>query len=543
LIDESWRWGNKKAVFSVQRVTKVRRYLRTLLKMTSEGGGLAATSKHLSIPKSRLPDKIRGKLPALFVDESTRLRYSLGKSYLDLLRARRGEIQNVTDGVSFPKTGEELESILRLADEMDVAIVPWGGGTSVVGGVEPLKGSHSSVLTLSLEKMNGTLWVDGKSQLARFQCGIKGPELESRLEQKGFTLGHYPQSFEFSTLGGWIATRSSGQLSTYYGEIASLVRGARVITPKGPVEWTRPVAESAGPEADGMFLGSEGAFGIFTEATVRIRPLPERTEYHGVLFPDWNGALSALRMLAQETPLPSLARLSDTSETALTMAGREPADSALGRGLEKAYLRIHKVEEGKTCLGFLGYDGPEDVVRMAWNRAQKVLRSESALDLGRSSGESWKRERFLLPYLRDDLMDDGLLVETLETGGSWSILEGLHKGLHTSVTRAAESINLPIYLGTHISHAGATGACIYMTMIAPQSDSGRIEEPFQTLKVAAMRAITACGGSISHHHGIGSMHRPWTGSSNASRQAMAIQAVKNALDPHDTMNPGKTLPP
>lgn len=539
LTEEWWRWGGGKEVIAPSRVGKVRRYLHSYLK--TKPSEEHAQLERFALPKSRAPAGLESNGISILTDDPVRLRHSFGRSYVDLLRFRRGQLEEFTDAVAYPRCTKDVQALVDLAVKRDAAIVPWGGGTSVVGGVTPLAGRHTWVLTVSLEQMSRRLGLDKKSMMARFECGIMGPQLEEELREHGLTLGHYPQSFEFSTLGGWIAARSSGQVSSKYGDISGLVSGATIVTPQGLVEWARPVSEAAGPEVDSVFIGSEGTLGIFTEATVMVSPIPEREEYRAVLFPDWDSGLEAIRELSQHSALPSLLRLSDKDETALTWAARDESSKLKG-GIEKTYLRLHGLKEEGLCLAFIGYEGSAQTVNASWKQASEITSRNKGLDAGTAPGEAWKRERFLLPYLRDTLMDDGLFVETLETGVSWSKLPGLYKALSEEIRKGAESLRLPIHIGVHLSHATRAGTCAYVTMIAPQPTNLGVDEPYGTLKKASMRAITSRGGSLSHHHGVGTAHRPWVDVETDHPGSAVLGSIKRFIDPTWNMNPGKTLP-
>ncbi len=536
--DQWWRWGDRHRSFPPARAERVRRYLSERLQT---GTSLAPPPVAQGpIPPSILRESRLKGLPGFSVDPEDRLRHSVGRSYYDLLAARRGSVEHLTEAVVTPRTNEEVETVLRTAEAEDLAVIPWGGGTSVVGGVTPLKGEHRAAVTLSLERMSAPLWVDASSRLARFECGILGPALETHLAGHGLTLGHYPQSFEFSTLGGWIASRSSGQSSSLYGDLAHNVRGLKVVTPLGAMDWEHPVEEATGPTLESLLVGSEGTFGVITEATLSLAAVPSHSVYHGFLLKDWESGCEFLRDVARLPYPPAVIRLSDPEETALSLVGREPP-SALRGTLEKKVMDFRGIAPGKACLGFLGFEGPRDLVEGGWRAAGAILRSYRGLDAGEGAGEAWKKERFLLPYLRDYLMEYGFMTETLETGCSWKNLGPLYRALTQKLERAASSLGTKAFVGTHLSHALPTGACLYVTLLAPQPPNEFLE-PLQSLKRAAMEAITENHGSLSHHHGIGTLHRPWARQRDSPAVLDTLSAVKRTVDPKGIMNPGKTLP-
>lgn len=532
-----WRWMRGTRPFPAARTASVKEYLR------SELGSEPQTPPCLSIPSpshSTVDLSQLDEVGEIDISGESRLYHSVGRSYGDLLRLRRGHVTPLTDAVIYPSSNGEVLRLLQRASAENIAVVAWGGGTSVVGGVAPLPGECRAVVTLSLERMNRLLRLDKASLLGTFQCGITGPVLEEHLGKQGLTLGHFPQSFEMSTLGGWMATRSSGQASSLYGNIDARVRGARLITPQGEIFWETPVDQSVGPRLHDLLLGNEGTLGVFTEATLELSRVPEVQLYHGGLFSDWEEGVLALKELAQGSPIPAVLRLSDPAETALTMAGREPG-SSWSRLAEKGYLGLKGRSLKGSCLSIVGFDIGATQVRVAREAYAQVLKKHGGLDAGTGAGRAWKRERFLVPSLRDDLMDFGWMVETLETGANWTLLPKLRTGVLRALKGRASEGGFPLFVGAHLSHAVASGACLYVTLIAPQPP-GEEEEPLQGLKVAATEAILSLGGSLSHHHGVGQLHQPWISPLSGPLETRLLSSAKNLLDPSRVLNPGKTLP-
>jgi alkyldihydroxyacetonephosphate synthase len=512
-------------------------------------GGPAIALETLTVPPSRLDaatvQALRNLVPTGMASDQReeRLLHSFGRSYVDLITIRRGYLGNVTDAVVHPASSGEVEDVLRYAAANDLAVVPWGGGTSVVGGVDPDRGSHRAVITLSLARLMDPLGFDEVSRLAKFQCGIHGPELEKYLNARGYTVGHFPQSFEFSTLGGWLATRSSGQASSRYGEIVERLRGATVVTPVGTYRWERGTSESSGPDPGALFPGSEGTLGVFVEASLAVDRQPASSSYRVALLPDWDNGVTAVRELSQEPPVPAVLRLSDPQETLLTLEGRPPA-ATLGERmrerLEPGILNLRKLEEGSMCLLVTGYEGSEKEVRDGEARRRDVLHRHGGFDIGARAGESWKRERFLLPYLRDDLVEDGWLVETLETGAAWSEISSLTASVRQALVSAARRAKFPLLCAAHLSHTSPTGSGLYFTIIAPQKPQDPVGQ-WLALKESATEALLSHGGVLSHHHGVGQMHRPWVGNYRRTLGRLSLRAAKQTLDPGDTLNPSKTL--
>ena len=546
-----WAWGNITHRFPPSRSQRLKEFLRHELGVPSLGaGGPGADLETLSIPPGRLDaaevQAIRALLPtgAASDEREERLLHSFGRSYMDVVIARRGHLHQLTDLVVHPASVQEVEDILRYAHTHDLAVVPWGGGTSVVGGVDPERGGHRGVLTLSLQRLMDPLGLDEMSRLARFQCGIPGPDLEKYLNDRKFTLGHFPQSFEFSTLGGWIATRSSGQASSRYGEVVERLRGATVVTPVGTYRWEHVVTESSGPDPSLLFPGSEGTLGIFVEATLVVDPMPARRSYRLAIFPDWESGIDAARDLSQEAPHPAVLRVADAQETLLTLEGRPPAETTGERvraRIETGYLGLRKLEEGSMCLAVIGYEGTDREVRHGDERRREVLRAHGGTDIGSKAGDLWLKERFLLPYLRDDLLEDGWLVETLETGAAWSEIKGLASQVHDVLQSTARRGKFPILTAAHLSHTSPTGTGLYFTIIAPQDPQDPVGQ-WLSLKEAATETLLRAGGVLSHHHGVGKMHRPWVGGYRKSLAGLTLHAAKTSFDPLGILNPGKTLP-
>lgn len=546
-----WAWGNISHRFPPSRASRLKEYLRHELGVPPLGaGGPGVDIETFPIAPGRLDSAevqaIRALLPtgAASEEREERLLHSFGRSYVDVMVARKGLLRQLTDLVVHPASVQEVEDLLRYAHTHDLAVVPWGGGTSVVGGVDPERGGHRAVLTVSLQRLMDPLGLDEMSRLARFQCGIHGPDLEKYLNERKFTLGHFPQSFEFSTLGGWLATRSNGQASSRYGEVVDRLRGATVVTPVGTYRWERGVTESSGPDPTLLFPGSEGTLGIFVEATVAVDPFPAHRSYRMALFPDWESGIDAARDLSQEAPHPAVLRLADAQETLLTLEGRPPAETRGERvreRIETGYLEFRKLEEGSMCIAVIGYEGSEREVRHGDERRREVLRAHGGTDIGSRPGEVWLEERFLLPYLRDDLLEDGWLVETLETGAAWSEIKGLASQVHDALKHAARRGKFPLLTAAHLSHTSPTGTGLYFTLIAPQDPKDPVGQ-WLALKEAATEALLHAGGVLSHHHGVGKMHRPWVGGYRKTLGGLSLHAAKSTFDPLGVLNPGKTLP-
>lgn len=480
---------------------------------------------------------------AVRVDRRARVEHAFGKSYRDLVRVRAGVVPNPPDAVVYPTDEGQVAAVLAWAADRDVAVVPFGGGSSVLGGVEPETGPRPSI-SLDMAWMDRVLALDRVSRTARIQAGATGPEVEAQLNAQGFTLGHFPQSFEFSTLGGWIATRAAGQASTGYGKIEDMTQAVRVISPAGVLDTRDAPATATGPSLLQLLVGSEGVFGVITEATVRVHPVPQVQDYRGFLFHSLEDGLAALRDLLQNGPKPTLARLSDASETAgFAMVAhvhkglKRLADIVAGTYLK---ARGHSLTGG-SCVLILGYDGDAKSVHRKWGLATPICLSHGGLAVGRSAGESWKRERFAQPYLRDILLGAGVLVDTLETATSWANLLRLYEAMtQTLRTAIREADGGPGYVMTHVSHVYEWGASLYATFLGRQA-RGQEEQQWWAIKRATTEAILDAGGTLSHHHGIGRDHASWYEREIGRLGLEAFKSVKRTLDPVGILNPGILL--
>jgi len=465
-----------------------------------------------------------------------RVLHAAGKGYPDLVRLRAGEPEGAPDAVLYPASHEQLRALLELCARHSLAVVPFGGGTSVVGGVAPLRGEHGGVLALDMSRMAGVLELDEESATVTVQAGIRGPALERQLAARGLTLGHFPQSFEYVSLGGCAATRSAGQASTGYGAIEKMVLGLRFAAPTAEIALPAVPASAAGPGLRQLLVGSEGALGVISELALRVRPAPRERIYEGVFFEGFAAGCQALRALAREHALPDVARLSDEQETrmSLALAGAGGVKGRMGR----AYLQLRGYREG--CLAILGFEGAGEELACRRRRALALVRGFGGLAVGRSPGEAWRAGRFTAPYMRDELLTHGVMVETLETAVQWSGLPRLHRAVGEAIAGALRAGGTPGLVMCHVSHVYETGASLYFTLIARQREGDEIGQ-WRAVKQAAGEAILAGGGTITHHHGVGRDHAHWMPREVGDGGVAALRALKRELDPAGIMNPGKLL--
>jgi alkyldihydroxyacetonephosphate synthase len=459
-----------------------------------------------------------------------RVRHTRGRSTTDLLRIRAGDGSDAPDAVLRPGSHDEVGALLRLCAEERIAVVPFGGGTSVVGGLTASRPGFAAVVALDLGRLDRLLAVDAESMLVTVEPGLRAPEAERLLAAHGLTLGHFPQSYEYATLGGFAAAGSSGQASAGYGRFDDMVAGLTVATPLGTLDLGRAPRSAAGPDLRRLVLGSEGAFGVITSLRLRVRRVPAERVYEGWRFESFQAGCAALRTLAQEGPLPTVLRLSDETETMIGPSGPDPAGSGSGSGSGSGAGAGSR----GGCLVIAGFEGASVAAGRA--AAGEVLSRSGGVALGAGPGESWERGRFSAPYLRDSLLAAGATVETLETAAFWSALPRLYDAVRLAVHGALES---PLVM-CHVSHVYETGASLYFTVVTAQR--GDPVEQWRRAKEAASAAIVEAGGTISHHHGVGRDHREAYAAELGPVGVEILRAVKARLDPAGILNPGVLIP-
>ncbi|HVV76996.1 MAG TPA: FAD-binding oxidoreductase [Mycobacteriales bacterium] len=506
----------------------------------------SAVIEDAKLPATRLSAEAREALVAAVGESSvrddqlSRAEHSGGQSYSDIIRRRHGDTSEAPDAIVVPGSAAEVAEVLRVCTEHRVAVVPWGGGTSVVGGLSPIAGGNNAVVAVDLSRLDRLVSVDHVSRTATFEPGIRTPAAEVALAAHGLSLGHIPQSFERASLGGYVVTRSSGQGSSGRGRIDDMVLGVRMATPRGELVLDPMPGSAAGPDLRRLVLGSEGTLGIVTELTVRVRPIAETTHYEAWVAPSWEVGSRIMRRIVQDGPKPDVLRLSDEDETKVSLAMSGTA-GAKKRAMD-AWLKLRGIEGG--CLVVIGFEGSAGDVRYRRRGVRRVLRSEKAAPLGAGAGRSWEHNRFSGPYLRDTLLDEGVLAETLETATTWSQLPGLYDAVRGALATSLTRDGRPPLIGCHISHVYPAGASLYFTVLAAGQPGGELEQ-WSAAKSAANRAIVDAHGTVSHHHAVGTAHRDAVATDLGGDDGVglaALRAVKDALDPAGILNPGKLLP-
>jgi alkyldihydroxyacetonephosphate synthase len=472
----------------------------------------------------------------ILVSHEQRVRRAAGRGYPDLVRLRTGRLAAAPDAIALPGSEAQVAALLAACESAGVAVVPFGGGTSVVGGVEAIAGPHAAVLCLDLRRLRGAE-VDPVSMTATIGAGVRGPEAETALAAEGFTLGHFPQSFEQATIGGFAATRSAGQASSGYGRFDELVTSLRMVCPAGLLVTRAVPHTAAGPALRELALGSEGTLGVITSVTARVRPAPAERRYEGFMVADFESGSDALRELAQRGALPDVARLSDGEETRVSMALAGTGGAT--RAALDGYLRLRRRTGG--CMLIAGWEGDREDVERRRAVSLRILRSAGAVSLGTRPGAAWEHGRYQGPYLRDELMDLGYLVETLETAHTWTRLPDLYRAVADALRRSLEAGGTAPIVMCHVSHVYRDGASLYFTFIARARPGEEIEQ-WRAAKQAACEAIVANEGTITHHHAVGVDHAPYMRAEVGEVGVEALRALKERLDPAGVMNPGKLLP-
>lgn len=494
----------------------------------------------VSIPDSRLSEDDLAALGSavatgvVSTDHDVRVKHSVGRSYADLARLRAGVLDVAPDAVVLPKNEEEIIALLKVCSERKIAIVAFGGGTSVVGGVEAIDGGFGKAIAVSMVSFDRIIEIDTISDTATVEAGVFGPDLEKQLQARGLTAGHFPQSFEYSTVGGWASCRSAGQESSGYGRIDRNVIGMRVITPAGVMEFRDMPSSAAGPNPRELFLGSEGTLGIITQVTIALHRKPEKMIFDTYFFPSFEEGAAIFRELEQSGHIPHLARLSDEKETRFGLT--QLSDGSTSDKLRK-YLDFRGLKT--PCMGIFGFAQHDPVgARVAREALAARLATKKCVRLGSIPGMMWVKHRFSSPYLRDGMMTRRVAVDTLETATTWDNAVALRRSITSAMEKAAEAHGTPAYVFCHISHMYESGCSLYFTYFF-REEEGKILQQWMDIKSAASNAMMEFGGTITHHHGVGQDHSPQFYEENTELYARVLGAVKKELDPAGILNPGK----
>lgn len=528
-------WGNENSNHTMELNDGLRMLLQALV-----GPGTALPQATLDAVIANVPDTRLETHPLINTDPEIRVRHARGQSLPDWLDMHSGNVDTFPDGVALPESSEEVRELLDYTSRKNLTVIPYGGGTSVVGHINP-EHSETPVLTIDMGRMNSMLNIDIESQLATFGAGTPGPIVEKELEKHGYTLGHFPQSWELSTLGGWVASRSSGQQSLHYGRIENMFAGGRIETLKGTLDIPTIPASSAGPDVREMILGSEGRMGIITEVTIRITPLPEEEKFQVIFFPSWDVGIGVARELIQQRVALSMVRLSNPLETTSLLYMGAGTDSSGVAALEKA-LSEKGIGSGKVMMT-IGVTGTARHCKEAYQLAIDHCNAHGGIPDESGIGDNWAHGRFRAPYLRDPLGSEGYAADTMETAVDWSKVSKAAENIETAIRTALSDEGEQVHVYTHLSHVYGQGSSIYTTYLFRLGDSyEKGMDRWIKLKQAGAEQIVAIGGTISHQHGVGKDHKHYLKSEKGELGIAAINNLCELFDPKGQMNPGKLLP-
>jgi len=547
-----WGWGREDVAFSPEGQPALAPFVAENLDL--DIGRVVERPpalEQLLIPESALPASLGADLEDAvggpgFVSTGTldRVVHARGKSLRDLVRQRRGEFARLPDVVVWPGDEDEVAAVMRAALDADAVVIPFGGGTSISGSLEAPEDEQRAVVSIDLRRLDRVLGIDAVARLARVQAGVFGPDLERQLNDQGWTFGHFPDSFTHSTLGGWVATRSSGMQSDRYGDISDLTRAVRVVTPAGLLV-TRPVpSTSTGPSIREMVLGSEGRLGVITEATVHVRRTPDKRVILGYVFPDWDEALMAMRDIAASEAEASVTRVSDAYETRFSFATRKDP-TALDRvksAALKTYLKRRRgFEIDDMCLSFIGYEGSERHVDTQRRFVGRIVGRHGGLCIGAGPGSLYDQKKFDTPYIRDFLLDRGAIADVSETSAPWSALGPLYEAVTREARAAFAALRVKGYIMCHLSHSYHAGACLYFTFaIKPNADDEPLDQ-YWRVKSAIQQAFVDNGATLSHHHAVGTEHAQWLEDDISAPGVAMVRALFDGIDPKRNLNPGKIV--
>jgi alkyldihydroxyacetonephosphate synthase len=549
-----WGWGDEEVAFTHEDKPELGPFLERAIDIRVDGVAARPVGfDELDVPEPTLAADLRAALeaavgsPHVSTDALDRVVHARGKSLRDLVRHRAGDLGRLPDVVVRPGGEAELEALVRAVVDADVVAIPFGGGTNISGSLEAPAGEERTIVSIDVGRMDRVLEIDDGSRLARIQAGAFGPDLERQLNARGWTVGHFPDSFTHSTLGGWIATRSSGMQSDKYGDVADLTRAVRVVTPAGTLV-TRPVPHtSTGPSVREMVLGSEGRLGIISEATVHVHRVPERRTILGYLLPDWPRALEAMRAIAESDAAPSVTRVSDAPETRFSFATRKAPttlDRLKSKGLQAFLERKPSFGDlDEMCLAFIGYEGSKAHVAAQRKLVGRIVSAHGGLCIGASPGELYDQKKFDTPYIRDYLLDRGALGDVSETSAPWSTLPGLYDNVMAAAHGAFADVGVRGYIMCHLSHSYHAGACLYFTFAFRPVGAGDGIDQYDRVKTAIQQTFIDSGATLSHHHAVGTEHAQWLEEDISAPGVAMLRALFDGMDPGANLNPGKIVGP
>lgn len=545
-----WGWGREDIRFTHEDKPALAPFVLKVIDLDFRSPGIpAADFTNLEVPRPVEAPELVAALTAavgaeqVHVDDLDRVVHAYGKSLRDIVRVRAGDLGRVPDVVVYPGSEHEVQTVLAAVLAADAVLIPFGGGSNISGSLEAPRSETRPVVSLDMGRLSRLLDLDEEAGLAVVQAGVLGPDLERQLAERGWTLGHFPDSFTHSSLGGWIATRSSGMQSDRYGDIADITRAVRVATPGGLVVTRAVPSESTGPSVREMVLGSEGRLGIITEATVQVHRIPAKRVVLGYFFPDFERGVAAMREIAVSDAGPSITRISDANETAFSFATRKASHgltSLVSSGLTR-YLQARGWDLDKMCLSFIGYEGSESHVKEQRHLVGKVVSAHGGICVGSGPGTLYDQKKFDTPYIRDFLLERGGLADVAETAASWSRLLPLYRTATGAADKAFAQLGIKGFTMCHLSHSYRTGACLYFTFaFAPAAGAEPLSQ-YDLVKSALEQAFLDSGGTLSHHHAVGLEHAAWLAEDISEAGVGLVRGLFEAADAGHNLNPGKIV--
>ncbi|MFC7404511.1 FAD-binding oxidoreductase [Georgenia alba] len=548
-----WGWGVEGVAFNHRDKPKMAPFVLERVGIDLDAPGSPPPRfEDVDVPASRLGEDLAATLGSavgedhVSTDDLERVVHTYGKGLVDLVRVRAGMLPRVPDVVVYPGDEDEVRAVLDAVVAADAVLIPFGGGSNIAGSLTPPPEEERVVVSLDLGRLNRVLEIDEAAGLARIQAGVQGPDMEEQLQARGWTMGHQPDSFRHSTLGGWIATRSSGMQSDKYGDIADITRGLRMVQP-GKVVVLRPLpSTSSGPSVREMILGSEGRLGVITEAWVQVHRVPENRDIIAYLYPSWAAALAAMQEISTSDAAPTVTRVSDANETAFSFSTQKESQGVS----RKVQTVLFDVLERRgwdldaVCLSYVGYEGGAGKVKAEKAIVGKIVRKHGGIKLGRGPGALYDQKKFDTPYIRDFLLDIGGLADVSETATPWSKLLDIYNGTVRAAHEAFDGIGVRGFIMCHLSHSYHSGACLYFTFaFAPgvQDPEQQIER-YWVVKRAIQQTFVDMDGTISHHHGVGTDHAHWLEQDISSAGTDIMVSLLHGVDPGRNLNPGKVLP-
>ena len=542
-----WGWGVEGVAFHFEDKPKFAPFVKKAvgLDLSGEAPPTSVDFDQLVVPAAKISDDLATQLKGAVGEEfvvtadDERVVHTYGKSIRDLLRIRAGNFPRVPDVVVYPGDEDEVQAVVDLAVSADAVLIPFGGGSNISGSLEPPPAETRTVISLDMGRMNKVLDIDEESGLARIQAGAQGPDLEEQLNQRGWTVGHYPDSFNHSTIGGWVATRSCGMQSDKYGDISDITRGIRAATPGGPLVLRPLPSTSTGPSVREMILGSEGRLGVITEVNAHVHRLPEERVILAYFFPTFDAGLEAMHDISLLDSRPSITRVSDAGETGFTMATAKK--SSAGQAILFKVLKRRGWDLDKMCLSFVGYEGTKSHVSRQQSEVKEIVKKHGGIGVGKGPGVLYDQKKFDTPYIRDFLLDWGGAADVSETAGPWSNLKDLYYNTMQAAQDAYSELGIdPGWVMCHLSHSYHSGACLYFTFAFVYGDRDPMPL-YDKVKSAIQQSFIDNGGTLSHHHAVGTEHSAWMSQDISPAGTKIMKGLFAAVDPGRNFNPGKIV--